>query len=195
MLRALDMYEFSDIQKFSIVGPCLITPKSFGDDRGLFSENWRSDVFSDMVGQWVQFVQDNIAISTKARTIRGLHAQHPPHAIGKLIQVLRGAVHDVAIDIRKGSPTYGKSVSVNLNAQDRQQFWIPEGFLHGYETLEDDTLILYKQTGYFTPEAEISIRWDDPDIGIEWKTEEDRVIVSQKDLAARGLAGFNSPFV
>ena len=188
------MYEHSEIKRFSIPGPCLITPKAFADARGLFSENWREDGFCQLTGNKTRFVQDNLSVSAKAGTIRGLHAQRPPHALGKLVQVLRGAVMDVAVDIRRNSPTYGRHIAVRLDENSRNQFWIPEGFLHGYETLEDNTLVYYKQTGYYQGESEICIRFDDPKLAIDWTTAPERAIVSDKDAQAPGLGDFESPF-
>lgn len=172
----------------------LITPKAIGDDRGLFSEVYRADEFSEIVGADVGFVQDNLSVSTSAGTIRGLHAQEPPYAVGKLVQCLHGAIIDVAVDARVDSPTFGKHISVTLSAENRSQLWVPAGFLHGYATQCDNTSVFYKQTGYYAPGGEISVLWDDPDLGIDWNINGHDVVLSDKDARAQYFSDFESPF-
>jgi len=188
------MYSSSEIKRFSVDGPVLITPKAFGDERGLFSEVYRADGFAEIIGEDTRFVQDNISVSTNAGTIRGLHAQEPPYAVGKLVQCMHGAILDVAVDARIDSPTFGKHVSVELSAENRAQLWVPAGFLHGYATQIDHTSVFYKQTGYYAPGGEISVLWDDPDLGIDWHVDIANVTLSQKDAQAQYFADFESPF-
>ncbi len=188
------MFENSDIKRFEIDGPVLITAKSYSDERGRFAETWRADKFAEIIGHQVEFVQDNLASSKSKGTIRGLHAQKPPFAVGKLVACLHGSIRDVAVDIRKNSPSFGKYISVILDSSKPSQFWVPEGFAHGYETLSDNVLVGYKQTGYYAPKAEISLLWNDSDININWSVSEDKAIVSQKDRAAPKFANFTSPF-
>ena len=188
------MYSSAHIQRFSMLGPLLITPKAYFDERGLFSEVYRADSFNKIVGQDITFVQDNLSVSTNSGTIRGLHAQKPPHAVGKLVQCFRGSVIDVAVDARKDSPTYGQYVRAELSQENRAQMWVPEGFLHGYTTLCDDCLVYYKQTGCYAPNSEISIMWNDPDLAIDWKMSTPTAILSDKDASAANFAHFKSPF-
>ena len=188
------MYDSSEIQRFSLQGPILITPPAFGDARGLFSEVYRQQVFNEMIGDKVEFVQDNLSISTHAGTVRGLHGQSPPHGVGKLVQCLRGSVVDVAVDTRKHSPTFGQHVRVTLSAENRAQFWVPDGFLHGYATQSPDSLVFYKQTGTYAPGHEIAVKWDDPDLAIDWGVQAADATVSDKDADAQNFAAFDTPF-
>ena len=160
----------------------IITPVRHQDARGFFSETWSRRALSDN-GLAADFVQDNLAHSKKAGTVRGLHYQDPPMAQGKLVSVLSGAVFDVALDIRAGSPSYGQHVSATLSAGEGNQIWIPAGFAHGYCSLEDDTLLFYKQTAFYAPDQEGGILWNDPALGIEWPVRSDAAILSDKDLA------------
>ncbi len=159
-----------------------VTPVRHPDGRGFFSETWNRRALGDN-GLTVDFVQDNLAHSKKAGTVRGLHYQDPPAAQGKLVSVLRGAVFDVALDIRTHSPTYGQHVSVTLSADEGNQIWIPESFAHGYCTLEDDTLLVYKQTAFYAPDHEGGILWNDPALDIDWPVNSNTAILSGKDLA------------
>ncbi|EOI2493624.1 MULTISPECIES: dTDP-4-dehydrorhamnose 3,5-epimerase [Enterobacter] len=160
----------------------IFEPTVFGDERGFFMESFNQKKFEDAVGQQIDFVQDNHSKSSKG-VLRGLHYQKEPYAQGKLVRCVAGAVFDVAVDIRKNSPTFGKWVGVILSAENKRQLWIPEGFAHGFLTLEDNTEFLYKTTDYYHPEAEGSILWNDEDIGINWP-KEDNVILSKKDKDA-----------
>ncbi|WP_407275623.1 dTDP-4-dehydrorhamnose 3,5-epimerase [Halothiobacillus sp. DCM-1] len=145
----------------------IFEPKVFGDDRGFFMESYNAKTFAQLTGLAVDFVQDNHSKSRHG-VLRGLHYQLPPKAQGKLVRVVSGEVFDVAVDIRKSSPTFGKWVGVFLSAENKKQFWMPAGFAHGFVTLSDTAEFLYKTTEYYTPEMERCIRWDDPDIRIEW---------------------------
>ena len=195
------MYSLAEIKTFPITGPVLVTPKGNCDERGMFCETYRADAFSEILDMDVQFLQDNLSISAHAGTIRGLHAQKPPFAIAKLVQCVRGSIIDIAVDVRKDSPTFGQNVRVVLSAENRSQLWVPVGFLHGYATKCADTAVFYKQTGYYAPDGEISVRWDDPDLALDWGLEEIRslgengVMVSDKDAQAQSFANFNSPFI
>lgn len=156
-----------DIRHFDIPGPVVIIPRKFQDERGYFSETYVDPWFRENVAQ-TSFVQENHSYSAQAGTLRGIHFQMSPHAQGKLVRVLRGAVVDVAVDLRKGSPHFGRHVSVTLSAENWNQFWIPVGFGHGFCTLEPDTEVLYKVTSRYHPSSERGIRWDDPDLAIDW---------------------------
>lgn len=158
----------------------LIAPKVFGDDRGFFFESFNQKVFEKATGLSPTFVQDNHSQSTKG-VLRGLHYQLPPKAQGKLVRVTQGEVFDVAVDIRKSSPTFGQWVGEVLSADNKKQLWIPEGFAHGFVTLSGTAEFLYKTTDYYAPECERCIRWDDVDIGINWSLREEPVL-SVKDL-------------
>jgi len=144
-----------------------LTPKRHGDGRGFFSEVFRIDVFEAATGP-VRFVQDNHSRSAKAGTLRGLHFQRDPRAQAKLVRVTRGAVIDVAVDIRHGSPTYGQHVAVELSEENWKQLWVPAGFLHGFVTLTDDTEFLYKVTDTYSGEHDACVAWNDPDLAIAW---------------------------
>lgn len=145
----------------------IIEPKVFGDERGFFFESFNQKIFEQAVGRPVTFVQDNHSKSSKG-VLRGLHYQLPPHAQGKLVRCVVGEVFDVAVDIRKSSPTFGQWVGVNLSAENKRQLWIPEGFAHGFLTLSETAEFLYKTTNYYAPESEGGIRWNDPQLKINW---------------------------
>ena len=161
----------------------IIEPKVFGDERGFFYESFNQKVFNEATGLDVQFVQDNHSRSRKG-VLRGLHYQLPPHAQGKLVRCVRGAVFDVAVDIRKSSPTFGKWVGVELSEANHRQLWIPPGFAHGFLTLSETADFLYKTTDYYTPTAERSIAWNDPEIGIAWPELKADFQLSDKDRIA-----------
>lgn len=160
----------------------LLEPKVFGDARGFFLESFNARTFREVTGLDVDFVQDNHSRSATG-VLRGLHYQVEPMAQGKLVRVIAGAVFDVAVDIRKSSPTFGQHVSVTLSADNKHQFWIPQGFAHGFVALADDTEILYKTTDYYAPEYDRAIAWDDPDLAIDWPLEGGPVL-SEKDRQA-----------
>ncbi|HFM0932000.1 TPA: dTDP-4-dehydrorhamnose 3,5-epimerase, partial [Escherichia coli] len=157
----------------------IFEPKVFGDERGFFMESFNQKVFEEAVGRKVEFVQDNHSKSSKG-VLRGLHYQLEPYAQGKLVRCVVGEVFDVAVDIRKSSPTFGKWVGVNLSAENKRQLWIPEGFAHGFLVLSETAEFLYKTTNYYHPEAEGSLLWNDDDININWPSSFD-IILSKKD--------------
>ncbi len=163
-----------------IPGVLIIEPKVFGDDRGWFMESWQQQRYAE-VGIPGPFVQDNQAHSLRG-VLRGLHVQNP-HAQGKLVQVLQGEVFDVAVDIRRGSPAFGRWVGVHLSSKDKRQFWVPAGFAHGYCVLSPEAMFAYKCDDFYHPETEFSVRWDDPDIGIDWPLQEAPAL-SPKDADA-----------
>ena len=162
-------------------------PRRFGDDRGYFSETFR-DAWFEAAGVSVRFCQDNQSHSAQAGTVRGLHFQNAPHAQGKLVRVLSGGVYDVAVDIRPGSATFGQWDGLELTADGGEQLYIPPGFAHGFMTLSDNCLVAYKCTAYYNKEAEGSIAFADPDLGIEWPTLATPAILSEKDAAAPSFA-------
>lgn len=166
----------------------IIEPRVFGDQRGFFMESWNAAGFA-AAGLDLTFVQDNHSRSQKG-VLRGMHFQNPGPQ-GKLVRVTRGAVFDVAVDLRASSPTFGKWVGVELSAENKRMFWVPEGFAHGFLTLEDDTDFLYKCTTRYAPQSEHTLAWNDPAVGIEWPLAELEPIVSEKD--ARGLALTEAP--
>ena len=171
----------------------LIVPRRFPDDRGYFTETYNRAALEGH-GIVDTFVQDNHAYSRRRGTIRGLHFQLPPQAQAKIVRVARGSIYDVAVDLRRGSATYGRFVSALLSAENGAQLYIPAGFAHGLCTLEDDTEVLYKASDFYAPELEGAIRWDDPEIGISWPLEGLSPTVSGRDAAAPPLSGFDSPF-
>lgn len=181
------------IDRFDISGLLLITPNRISDSRGFFSETFRED-FLMANGVRERFVQDNHVRSTELGVLRGLHFQLPPHAQGKLVRVTRGKILDVAVDIRDGSPTFGRHAAVELSAANWCQFWVPVGFAHGYLTLEDDTEVLYKTTDYYAPQADRGIAWNDPALDIDWGIAPDAVTLSEKDRKQPRLADLGVVF-
>ncbi|MFT5799653.1 MAG: dTDP-4-dehydrorhamnose 3,5-epimerase [Candidatus Azotimanducaceae bacterium] len=183
-----------DITPTILDGVLVITPKRHGDDRGFFSETFSQKLLAQ-AGIQIEFVQDNQSLSMSKGTVRGLHFQAPPHTQDKLVRCGRGSLLDVAVDIRKGSPTFGRWVSEELSFANGKQMLVPAGFLHGFLTLEADTEILYKCSDYYAPECDGAVRFDDPDIGIEWGMDETPAALSAKDDKAPFLKNFDSPFV
>jgi dTDP-4-dehydrorhamnose 3,5-epimerase len=171
----------------------LVSTKRFSDDRGWFSETYNASAFARR-GVDVTFVQDNQSLSRPAGTIRGLHFQTPPHGQGKLVRCVRGAILDVAVDVRQGSPTFGHAVEAELSADNGKQLYIPIGFAHGFVTLEPDTEVIYKVTDYYAPDCDGGIRWNDPDIGLAWPLPTTGPVLSPKDETLPFLAEFKSPF-
>jgi len=180
-----------EIERGDIEGPFMMRPRRFGDDRGHFSETWRQAHFEEALGRKVHFVQDNESVSG-TNVLRGLHFQIPDRAQGKLVRVARGAALDVAVDLRKGSPTFGQHQKALLTEENRWQFWVPEGFAHGFLTLEPDTVFCYKCTEVYSPEHERSLLWNDADLAIDWGT--GSPLLSAKDEVAPAFAAFQSPF-
>ena len=165
----------------TLAGVLILEPKVFGDARGWFMESWSKKKMED-AGIFVDFVQDNHSFSAEKGTLRGLHYQLNPMAQAKLLRVSRGTIFDVAVDIRRGSPTYAKWVGIELSAENHRQLFIPRGFAHGFITLTNDVEVLYKADNLYAPEYDGNIRWDDPEIGIKWPI--DPVVLSDKDAAA-----------
>lgn len=174
----------------------IFEPTRHGDERGFFSEAFNRAAFCRAgLPEAIEFVQDNHSLSAEPGTVRGLHYQAPPHAQNKLIRVTRGAVLDIAVDARKGSPTYGMHVRVELSCDNWRQLLVPAGFLHGFITLLPDTEVHYKVDAYYSPECDGSVRWDDPALGIDWGPMAERAVLSRKDCQATGFAEFDSPFI
>ena len=168
----------------------IIEPKVFGDERGFFFESFNQKAFNEATGTDDQFVQDNHSRSAKG-VLRGLHYQLPPCAQGKLVRVVRGAVFDVAVDIRKGSPTFGQWVGVELSEDNHKQLWVPPGFAHGFVVLSDSADFLYKTTDYYAPEHERCLAWNDPAIGIDWPLAQHGIaapLLSAKDIQGKCLS-------
>ncbi len=178
-----------EFKRLAIPDVWLIKPKVFGDDRGFFYESFNARAFKEATGLAPQFVQDNHSKSARG-VLRGLHYQLPPHAQGKLVRVTQGAVFDVAVDIRKSSPTFGQWVGEVLSAENHSQMWIPPGFAHGFLTLSESAEFLYKTTDFYEPSSEAAIAWNDPDLAIEWPLDElgvaglDQPLLSGKDQKA-----------
>jgi len=171
----------------------IIEPKVFGDDRGYFVETFRKDKLEEFIGYKIDFCQDNESKSKKG-VLRGLHYQLPPFAQTKLVRVIKGRVLDVAVDIRKGSPTFGKYVAVELSEENKRQMLIPRGFAHGFLTLEDDTIFAYKVDNYYSPENDRGIAFDDESLNIEWKIPHNELNLSAKDKVQPKLADTNDIF-
>lgn len=169
-----------EFENFHISGVALIRPKKFGDDRGFFMEAFKDSWFRSNIED-VTFVQDNQSLSAQVGTIRGLHYQTDPFPQGKLVRCLKGAIFDVAVDIRKGSPTFGDWVGVTLTASGAEQFWVPEGFAHGFCTLEPSTEVFYKVTNPYSRDNDAGLAFDDPAIGIKWPIDPEKAILSEKD--------------
>tara|TARA_B100000700_G_C15017859_1_gene844217 strand:- start:605 stop:1150 length:546 start_codon:yes stop_codon:yes gene_type:complete len=180
-----------EIIKTKIEGLLIIKPTIFEDNRGYFFESWNKSSF-EKNGLNIDFIQDNQSFSSKG-VIRGLHFQNPPFAQGKLVRVIQGSVLDVAVDIRKKSPNYGKHVSVILSGKERNMFWIPPGFAHGFATLEDNTIFSYKCSGgIYNKKSEGSLLWNDPDLNINWQI--NNPIISKKDQKSEKFTNFKTHF-
>lgn len=171
------------VTQTAIADVLIFEPKLFGDARGFFMESFNQKIFDDAVGGHTAFVQDNHSRSAKG-VLRGLHFQRAPHAQGKLVRCAAGAVFDVAVDIRPGSPTFGRWVGVVLNTENQRQLWIPAGLAHGFLVLSEAADFLYKTTDYYAPQAEGAVRWDDPDLAIAWPEVGMAPLLSGKDAAA-----------
>lgn len=165
----------------------IVEPRVFGDARGFFTESWNEQVFNKAVGREVRFVQDNHSRSARG-VLRGLHYQLPPHTQGKLVRVVSGAVFDVAVDLRKSSPNFGRWSGVELTAENHRQIWVPPGFAHGFLVLSETADFLYKTTDTYAPQAEGCVRWNDPAIGIEWPELGLVPLLAEKDAKAALLA-------
>lgn len=183
-----------EVIKTAIDGVLIIEPKIWGDDRGYFFESYSARDFAAKTGMDITFVQDN---ESKSRygVLRGLHFQYPPYTQSKLVRVIIGRVLDVAVDIRKGSPTYGKHVSVELTADNHRQFFVPKGMAHGFVVLSEEAVFQYKCDDFYHPEAEGAIAWDDKELNIQWPIPAADVVLSEKDKHHPLLKDFDSPFV
>lgn len=181
------------VDRLAIPDVVRVTPRRFGDARGWFAETFSARVFGADVAA-VAFVQDNEAFSARAGTLRGLHFQRPPAAQGKLVRVLKGAILDVAVDIRVGSPSFGHHVTARLDAAEGAQLWVPAGFAHGYCTLEPDTAVAYKVTDFYSPDDDGGLLWDDPALAIDWRLPAGGAVLSDKDRVLPRLADLRSPF-
>lgn len=183
-----------NVIKTDIEGVLIIEPRVFGDERGYFFESFNAKEFAEKTGIDITFVQDN---ESKSRygVLRGLHFQLPPYTQSKLVRVVKGKVMDVVVDIRKGSPTYGKYVMCELTEQNHRQFFAPKGMAHGFVVLSEEAVFQYKCDDFYHPEAEGGIAWDDPDIGIDWIVPADKVLLSERDKHHPLLRDFDSPFV
>lgn len=176
-----------NVRPLAIADVKVITPRIFRDARGFFSETYNASAFAK-AGIDVPFVQDNHSLSVEKGVLRGLHFQAPPQAQDKLVRVTRGSILDVAVDIRRGSPTYGKHVSAVISAENWEQIWIPKGFAHGFCTLEPNTEVIYKVTALYAPESDKGLQWNDPALGIEWPVTAETAVLSAKDKTHPSLA-------
>ena len=183
LIKDVGGYMILNVTKCEIEGVFVLEPKVFGDQRGYFLESYSNRDFKEATGLDIDFVQDNESMSSKG-VLRGLHFQKSPHAQAKLVRVVKGAVQDVAVDIRPDSSTFGKYVSVVLSGENKKSLFIPEGFAHGFLVLEDDTIFQYKCSDYYAPSSEGSVKWNDPQIGIEWILPEQEYLISDKDKIA-----------
>ncbi len=182
-----------DIRALAIPEVKLIVPRRFADARGHFVETWNRKVWT-AAGLDAAFVQDNQSLSAQTGTVRGLHFQRPPHAQAKLVSVLKGKIFDVAVDLRKASPTFGRHVTVELDADTGAELFVPQGFAHGFCTLAPDTLVAYKVDAHYAPESDAGIFWADERLGIAWPVAQDRAHLSPKDAALPRLKDIESPF-
>ncbi len=181
------------VQELDIPAVRVLTPKKFGDNRGFFSEVYNKETLRG-VGIDIDFVQDNHSLSAEKGVVRGLHFQTPPYELNKLLRVVRGSLFDVAVDLRRNSPTYGRHVSYTLSADSWNQILVPVGFAHGFMTLEPDTEVIYKVSNYYSPEHDKGILWNDPALGIDWPLPESAAVLSDKDQKQPLLADLESPF-
>ncbi len=181
------------IEALAIPEVKILWPRRFEDNRGFFSETWNSRTLRDQ-GLDFDFVQENHSLSKQVGTVRGLHFQAPPRAQDKLVRVVKGRIYDVAVDLRRVSSTYGKWVGVEISAESWNQILVPVGFAHGFCTLEPDTEVVYLVSDYWAAETERALRWDDPNLAIDWPIDPCQATLIDKDLAAPAFVGFDSPF-
>ena len=179
--------------KTALEGVLIIHPRIFKDARGYFFESYNKKAFDEAIGRKVDFVQDNESMSSRG-VMRGLHFQRPPYTQAKLVRCVRGRVLDVAVDIRKGSPTYGQHVAVELSEENHRQFFVPRGFAHGFAVLSDVAVFQYKCDNYYAPEADGGISIADESLGIDWQLDPSEVLLSDKDMKHPLLKDFDSPF-
>ena len=182
-----------EFRAFDVDGPLEIIPRKIEDERGYFSEIFRLDAFAERVGP-TEFVQDNQSLSVRVGTVRGIHFQSHPVPQGKLVRCVAGRVLDVAVDLRRDSPSYGRWITTTLSPEANNQLWIPVGFGHAFCTLEPNSIVGYRVTGYYSPENDKGVAWDDPDIAIDWPAIADRSTLSAKDGAQPLLADLPTYF-
>jgi dTDP-4-dehydrorhamnose 3,5-epimerase len=182
-----------EARKLDLSGVVLLRPRRFADARGHFAETYNEKTFA-AAGVAVRFVQDNQSYSAKRGTIRGLHFQLPPAAQAKLVRVLHGSVYDVAVDVRRGSPTYGRWIAETLTAAGGEQLFVPRGFAHAFCTLEADTVVAYKVDDFYAPASDSGLIWNDPTLAIDWPVQPDEVVLSDKDMKLGLFKDFDSPF-
>lgn len=182
-----------EVIKTAIEGVFIIEPRVFGDARGYFFESFNAREFAEKTGVHVNFVQDNESMSHYG-VLRGLHFQQPPYTQAKLVRVVKGSVLDVAVDIRKNSPTYGQYVSIELTGENHLQFFVPKGFAHGFSVLSDEVIFQYKCDEFYAPQSEGALAWDDPDLAIDWRLPADKVLLSEKDRHHPNFRDFVTPF-
>lgn len=182
-----------EVKKTDIEGVLIIEPKAFGDARGYFLESFNAKEFAEKTGLYINFVQDNESMSSYG-VMRGLHFQRPPYTQSKLVRCVKGAVLDVAVDIRKGSPTYGKHVAVELTEDNHRQFFVPRGFAHGFAVLSETAVFQYKCDNFYAPQADGGISILDDSLRIDWKIPTDKALLSEKDTKHSLLKDFDSPF-
>lgn len=183
-----------DVQSLDLPGVKLLTPRRFADARGYFAESYNARAFAEATGG-VEFVQDNESLSEHVGTVRGLHYQAPPFAQAKLVRVVQGAVFDVAVDVRKGSPTYGRWTGAELSADNGRQLFVPAGFLHGFVTRAPETLVLYKVDNYYDRDSDGAVHWLSPSLAVDWGLDPQAAVLSEKDAAAPYFSDFETPFV
>ena len=181
------------VERLALDGVVVVTPARHGDARGYFSETWNRRRLAE-AGIDASFVQDNESLSATPGTVRGLHYQAPPAAQAKLVRVIAGAIRDVVVDVRAGSPGFGQWVAVELSAEAGNQLFVPRGFLHGFVTLTPDVLVQYKVDNFYDAAADGSVAWNDPDLGIDWGIAPDAAVVSAKDAAAPAFKDWTTPF-
>ena len=182
------------VDETELPGVYVLTPRAFGDERGFFAETWNARTLAD-AGLGRDWVQDNQSVSRQIGTLRGMHFQAPPHAQAKLVRCGHGVIYDVAVDIRVGSPTYGKWTGVELSAENRKQLFVPEGFAHGFITRSDDCEVLYKASSLYNRDSEGVLRWDCATVGIDWGVAASEVFLNDRDAQAVSLDDLDSPFV
>lgn len=182
------------VEYFDISGPFLVTPQTFVDERGTFTETFRTSDLNELAGETLDFVQENVSRSTSKGTLRGLHFQLPPAAQGKLVRCAKGKILDVAVDLRRDSDSYGQHMTAELDASLAQSLWVPSGFAHGFVTLEAGCEVVYKVTATYAPKLDRGLFWADPDLAINWGMNENQVLLSEKDQKAGRFADFDSPF-
>lgn len=183
-----------EVTYLNIPGVFSLKPDVFKDSRGSFMQSYSASEFNEVVGESIEFVQDNHSVSTAVGTVRGLHFQSPPFEQGKLVRCVVGRVLDVIVDVRVGSPTYGHYLSVELSADNAVQLWVPPGFLHGFSTLMPNSEFVYKVTNPYSYESEGSVLWNDSSLRIDWQIDTSKASVSSKDRNAMSFSDFISPF-